>query len=199
MNVSTSYLSSSGIVVFESECSRITRSLRTSMHVDRADNDAIVRIVQFSSQDFGITANQCYGHRYLVLNSPIHNLMTLPLINQTNSHVVHIHLQDYASFHKLERIFTLSFKEVSAANRFIRKVNDIIQPIVKEIACGEEFYPREDEHDQATEDEEDEEVGVCNKCGYFGIVGTRCGCMKNEVNRFGKIKVTDIVAAYDVS
>ena len=98
MSTNTNFLTPSN-ALFECLCTCIWRQSNSNGWIKRADNIAIVRIVEYNG-NISLIANQSYGHKYVCLNGSLNHMLPKALVNETNKCAVHLYLHDHASWHK---------------------------------------------------------------------------------------------------
>ena len=175
--------------------------------IERGDNGVIVCILQKDSGVCHVVAHQNFGHFYCILNAPILGSGPEMVANEFDPRVVHSHLQDFAVYKGMRRQFIFKFESENVAKKFMDVFKSLQEQRKEEkyldTICDEnmedlngEYQQQSNALDKNTLSKQEEHVGKCKSCGFFGVFGLQC-CHCEDGHKYEEEEESDDESTMD--
>ena len=205
-------------VCYFEETSKYLKRASNSLedYIDRGEQGVNVRILHKENACCSVVVHQTFGHRYCVLNAPILRSSPAMVANLFDGRIVHAHLQDFAIFKGMRRQFLFKFESEKIAKKFMATFHSLQEELIGPataigsdgvavedevmVADGVDFSADEaDEEEGGTkDDDEDDMIGMCKSCGFFGGLGKLC-CHCSEGQKYEEEEESDGESNAEVS
>ena len=174
------------MIIFSSLALRIWRwSISTKTWKLRADQPTNIQIASVANdngrEQVILTAHQATGHFYKMVNARIDRTNPQAFVNTEDVCSVHVFLCCNAAWNNFARHFIFQFEDAGTASTFYHAFNgatrgmhgDGLMHYISERSDKEEF-DNDNNDDNDDNSSEDDDVGQCPICHFYGVVNEQC-------------------------